>query len=76
MKKAFLAAAIVGAAAAGVIIYLTRRNRFDAALDDAQDFADDAADAVGEGADKASYMAADFARKAKRKMNHVAEDTI
>lgn len=76
MKKALIAASIVGAAAAGVILYLARRNRLEYAIDGAANELDDAAADAEEGVHKAGYLAGRFARKAKRKMNHATNGVM
>ena len=65
MKKAFIAAAIVGAAAAGVIVYLTNRNR-------AQQLLDDLNDTAQEG----RKIASRYLRKTQKKVNHMLHENM
>lgn len=65
MKNAMIAASIVGAAAAGVIIYLTRKNRAQYVLDE-----------IGEGADRAGRLARRHLRKNQQKVNNMIHDTM
>lgn len=66
MKKALIAASIVGAAAAGVIIYLTRRNDgVQRLLDGAEATADDA-----------RRMANRHLRKSQKKINAIVNETM
>lgn len=63
MKKAMIAASIVGAAAAGVILYLTNRNRAQQLLDD-----------VSEGAEEGRRIAKNHLRKSQKKVNHMIHE--
>ena len=63
MKKAMIAASIVGAAAAGAILYFVRRNRV--MMDDTSDTAE-----------KASRMARRHLRKNAQKVNDMAHNTM
>ncbi|PWV46172.1 hypothetical protein [Chitinophaga sp. S165] len=66
MKKALIAASIVGAAAAGVIIYLTRKNGgMQRLLDGAEATADDA-----------RRMANRHLRKTQKKINAMVSETM
>jgi hypothetical protein len=67
MKKAMIAASIVGAAAAGVIIYLTRKNNggMQRLLDGAQSTADDA-----------RRMASRHLRKSQQKINAIVDESM
>jgi hypothetical protein len=66
MKKALIAASIVGAAAAGVIIYLTRKNGgMQRLLDGAEATADDA-----------RRMANRHLRKSQKKINAIVSETM
>jgi hypothetical protein len=65
MKNALLAAFIVGAAAAGVILYLTRKNGVESAIDD-----------IADGANDARRIAAKHLRKTQRKANNMLHDTM
>lgn len=65
MKKALIAASIVGAAAAGVIIYLTRnKNGMQRLLDGASSTADDA-----------RRLANRHLRKTQKKINNIIHET-
>lgn len=64
MKNVLLAATVVGAAAAGVILYLTNnRSRTQYALEGAADTAEDA-----------GQVASKHLRKTKRKMNNIMKE--
>lgn len=66
MKKALIAASIVGAAAAGVIIYLTRKNGgMQRLLEGAEATADDA-----------RRMANRHLRKSQKKINAMVNETM
>lgn len=67
MKKAMIAASIVGAAAAGVIIYLTRKNHGGAQrlLEGAQSTMDDA-----------RRMANRHLRKSQQKINAIVDESM
>ncbi len=66
MKKALIAASIVGAAAAGVIIYLTRKNGgMQRLLDGAEATADDA-----------RRIANRHLRKTQKKINAMVNETM
>jgi hypothetical protein len=66
MKKALIAASIVGAAAAGVIIYLTRRNGgMQRLIDGAEATADDA-----------RRVANRHLRKTQKKINAIVNETM
>lgn len=67
MKKALIAASIVGAAAAGVIIYLTNRSRAEKLLDDLNDSAGELNNSVDEG----RRIAKKHLRKTQKKVNHM-----
>ncbi|WP_343667907.1 hypothetical protein [Chitinophaga sp.] len=60
MKKALIAASIVGAAAAGVIYYLANRNRIEQDLD--------------ETADEGRRIAKNHLRKTRKKMNNIIHE--
>ncbi|QEH41243.1 hypothetical protein [Chitinophaga sp. XS-30] len=65
MKNVIIAASLIGAAAAGVILYMRNRDRADAALESVKDAA------------KNAYKKMDkFTRKAGRKANHVAKEAM
>jgi hypothetical protein len=65
MKKALIAASIVGVAAAGVILYLTRsRNGMQRLLDGAESAADDA-----------RRVANRHLRKTQKKINHMIHES-
>ncbi|SFW17881.1 hypothetical protein [Chitinophaga sancti] len=63
MKKALIAASIVGAAAAGVIIYLTNRSRAEKLMDD-----------LNETADEGRRIAKKHFRKTHKKVNHMINE--
>jgi hypothetical protein len=63
MKKALIAATIVGAAAAGVILYLTKGNR-------SRNFFDELTD----GAQDAGKLASRHLRKTQKKINHILQE--
>lgn len=63
MKKAMIAASIVGAAAAGVILYLTNRNRAQQLLDD-----------VSESAEEGRRIAKNHLRKSQKKVNNMIHE--
>jgi hypothetical protein len=63
MKKAMIAASIVGAAAAGVIIYLSRKNNMQRLLDGASSVADDA-----------TQLANRHLRKGQKKVNNIIHE--
>lgn len=66
MKKAMIAASIVGAAAAGVIIYLTRKNHgAQRLLEGAQSTMDDA-----------RRMANRHLRKSQQKINAIVDESM
>lgn len=65
MKNIVIAASVIGAAAAGVIMYMRNRDRADAALANVKDAA------------KNAYRKMDkLTRKAGRKANHVAREAM
>jgi len=57
MKKILIAATITGAVAAGLIIYLKRRNSIPWSLDDLRDSADEAKDDMDKSFRRAQRMA-------------------
>lgn len=56
MKKILIASFIVGAAAAGVVLYLAKNGQFADGLDEAVDAADDARSTLNKHARKASRI--------------------
>ncbi len=66
MKKAMIAASIVGAAAAGVILYLTRKNGGMKGL----------MDKAGSAADNARRMANRHLRKSQQKINTMVNESM
>jgi len=65
MKKALIAASIVGAAAAGVILYLSKRNNMQRLLDGASSTADDA-----------GRLASKHLKKTQKKINNIIHETM
>jgi hypothetical protein len=65
MKKAMIAASIVGAAAAGVILYLSNRSR-------SQQLLDEVSDSVDEG----RRIAKNHLRKSKGKLNNIIHEHV
>ncbi|WPQ61963.1 hypothetical protein SIO70_26735 [Chitinophaga sancti] len=63
MKKALIAATIVGAAAAGVIYYLTNRSRAEQILDELNDTADEG-----------RRLAKKHLRKTRKKVNNMIHE--
>jgi uncharacterized membrane-anchored protein YhcB (DUF1043 family) len=70
MKKALIAASIVGAAAAGVILYLANRSRAEQLLDNLNDTVEDLTDRADEG----RRIAKNHLRKTRKKVNHMIHD--
>lgn len=65
MKNVIIAASVIGAAAAGVIMYMRNRDRADAAFESVKDAA------------KNAYRKMDkFTRKAGKRANHVAKEAM
>ena len=65
MKQAMIAASLVGAAAAGAILYFVRRNRVHFMMDDTSDTAE-----------KASRTARRHLRKNPQKVNDIAHNAM
>lgn len=70
MKKALIAASIVGAAAAGVILYLTNRSRAEKLLDNLNESAGE----IGNKVDEGRRFAKKHLRKTHKKMNHMIQE--
>jgi hypothetical protein len=65
MKKALIAASIVGIAAAGVILYLTRKDTVKGVLDE-----------IAGGAEDAGRLATRHLRKTQKKINNILHENL
>ena len=65
MKKALIAATIVGVAAAGVILYLTRRESVEKVLDE-----------IAGSTEEAGKLASNHLRKTQKKINNILHENL